>query len=195
MGNVMGRSRRALTAGALVVLSAAAAIAGCGAADETAHHHHHGGAAAAATPARATGAAWRPKAGLPLRDPRQLYARDGVLRVDLTAARGRIVVSGSSVVAQPFNGQFVGPTLHIRPGETIEATIHNKTNAQTNIHYHGLHVSPTGLSDNVFRTFEPGSTSRSVVECRATTTPAPSGTTSTSTASPRASWRAACRVC
>ncbi|MDO8186924.1 multicopper oxidase family protein [Conexibacter sp. JD483] len=147
------RSRRALAAAALVAFGAAGA--GCGAATEAAHHDHHAAAASAA--------AWRPKAGLALRDPRQLYARDGVLKVDLTAARGRIVVSGSSVVAQPFNGQFVGPTLHVRPGDTIEATIHNKTDAQTNIHYHGLHVSPTGLSDNVFRTFEPGSRSRSVV--------------------------------
>ncbi len=161
MGNRTARARRALAAGALVAIGVVAA--GCGAAGGAGQHHHDHSAAAAAGRAPAKVAAWRPKAGLPLRDPRQLYARDGVLKVDLTAARGRIQVSGSSVVAQPFNGQFVGPTLHVRPGDTIEATIHNGTKAQTNIHYHGLHVSPTGLSDNVFRTFEPGRTVRSVV--------------------------------
>jgi suppressor of ftsI len=34
----------------------------------------------------------------------------------------------------------------------------------TNIHYHGLHVSPLGESDNVFRDFTPGSKNNSVVD-------------------------------
>lgn len=106
---------------------------------------------------------WDPKPGLPFAEPLQLHARGGVLRVELTAERGMIDVSGSKVVAQPFNGRLIGPTLHVKPGETIEATIENATDQETNIHYHGLHVRPTGISDNVFRTFHPGQTVRSVV--------------------------------
>jgi FtsP/CotA-like multicopper oxidase with cupredoxin domain len=106
---------------------------------------------------------WNPKPGLPFSEPVQLRARHGVLRVSLTAHRGLIDVSGSPVVAQPFNGHLVGPTLHVHPGDTIVATIRNETDQETNFHWHGLHVSPTGISDNVFRTFHPGETVRSVV--------------------------------
>jgi FtsP/CotA-like multicopper oxidase with cupredoxin domain len=113
--------------------------------------------------AAAQAKAWTPRRGQPLSEPVQLHSRHGVLKVDLRAARGVIEVSGSRIEAQPFNGQIVGPTLHVRPGDTIEATIHNATDEDTNIHYHGLHVDPTGISDNVFRTFKPGQTVRSVV--------------------------------
>jgi suppressor of ftsI len=106
---------------------------------------------------------WDPKAGLPYGQPLQLHARRGVLKVELTAERGMVDVSGSQVIAQPFNGRLIGPTLHVRPGDTIEATIKNATDEDTNIHWHGLHVRPTGISDNVFRTFKPGQTVRSVV--------------------------------
>jgi suppressor of ftsI len=107
---------------------------------------------------------WDPKPGLPFHEPLQLHARSGVLKVELTAERGMIDVSGSRVIAQPFNGRLIGPTLHVRPGDTIEATIKNATDEDTNIHWHGLHVRPTGISDNVFRTFRPGQTVRSVVD-------------------------------
>lgn len=106
---------------------------------------------------------WSPKPGLPFAEPLQLHAENGVLRVVLTAERGMVDASGSPVLAQPFNGRLIGPTLHVKPGDTIEATIKNATDEETNIHYHGLHVNPTGISDNVFRTFHPGQTVRSVV--------------------------------
>jgi FtsP/CotA-like multicopper oxidase with cupredoxin domain len=107
--------------------------------------------------------AWAPVAGLPLAEPAQVHSRGGVLRVTLDAERTTITVSDSQVVAQPFNGRLVGPTLHVRPGDTIEVTIRNATTEHTNIHYHGMHVSPRGSSDNVFRTFAPGTTVRSRV--------------------------------
>lgn len=166
----MSSGRTRLVACALIALTPLAA-AGCGSSadGERDAHADHAEHAAPHVQAAARGsepwrhAAWRPVSGQPLEEPRQLYSRDGVLRVNLSARRGRIMVSGSPVVAQPFNGQFIGPTLNVRPGDTIRALIHNGTRQQTNIHYHGFHVSPDGLSDNVFRTFEPGSRNRSVV--------------------------------
>jgi len=106
---------------------------------------------------------WAPVTGLALAEPQQLYAKNGALRVTLDAERKTIRVSGSPIVAQPFNGQLVGPTLHVRPGDTIEVTFRNATPQDTNIHYHGMHVSPKGSSDNVFRTFAPGTTVRSKI--------------------------------
>lgn len=115
--------------------------------------------------------AWAPISGLELTQPEQLHAQGGVLRVTLDAERKTISVSDSQVVAQPLKGQLVGPTLHVRPGETIEVIFRNATPETTNIHYHGLHVSPKGHSDNVFRTFRPGTTVRSKVTLPKTHSP------------------------
>lgn len=103
-------------------------------------------------------APWAPVAGLPLSEPQQLYARDGVLKVTLDAELRTITVSDSKIVAQPFNGRLIGPTLHVRPGDTIEVTFRNATPQDTNIHFHGMHVSPKGDGDNVFRRFRSGTT-------------------------------------
>lgn len=103
-------------------------------------------------------APWAPVAGLPLAEPQQVYAHDGVLKVTLDAELRTITVSDSKVVAQPFNGRLIGPTLHVRPGDTIEVTFRNATPQDTNIHFHGMHVSPKGDGDNVFRRFRPGTT-------------------------------------
>jgi FtsP/CotA-like multicopper oxidase with cupredoxin domain len=137
-------TRRAARAGLLAALLALAAPAPALAEDEAP-------------------APWAPVSGLPLAQPPQLHAEDGILRVTLDAERGAIDVSGSPVMAQPFNGSIVGPTLRVRPGDTIEVTFRNATPDNTNIHFHGLHVSPRGRGDNVFRTFAPGSTMRSRV--------------------------------
>jgi FtsP/CotA-like multicopper oxidase with cupredoxin domain len=107
---------------------------------------------------------WNPVAGLPLSEPIQLRPHHGVLHVNLDARRRSIVVSGSPIEAQPFNGALIGPTMHVRPGDRIVATIRNATSEDTNIHYHGMHVSPRGISDNVFRVFHPGQTVKSVVD-------------------------------
>jgi suppressor of ftsI len=107
--------------------------------------------------------AWAPVAGAALTEPQQVYAKHGVLRVSLDAERKTISVSDSQIVAQPLKGQLVGPTLHVRPGDTLEVTFRNATPEDTNIHFHGMHVSPKGDGDNVFRTFAPGTTVHSKI--------------------------------
>jgi FtsP/CotA-like multicopper oxidase with cupredoxin domain len=57
----------------------------------------------------------------------------------------------------------MAPTLHIKPGERLVVNLVNKLE-QTNIHFHGLHVSPTGSSDNIFRVVEPGETVKYVLD-------------------------------
>lgn len=69
---------------------------------------------------------------------------------------------------------FVAPTIEVTPGETVRISLHNKlpsdpdcTNGHlpvntphcfngTNLHSHGLWVSPTGNSDNVLLSINPG---------------------------------------
>jgi suppressor of ftsI len=115
---------------------------------------------------------WKPVAGLPLKNPAQARPdASGTVRVKLTAAPQTIDVSGASLGARPFDTDVPGPTslngptIHVSPGGTIKVMFANRLGAQipTNIHYHGLHVSPRGVSDNIFRTFDAGKTYESVV--------------------------------
>ena len=108
---------------------------------------------------------WTPVAGTAFQEPEQIQRPpvDGPtdVVVDLHARSGLATVAGSPIYARTFNDEFVGPTIHARPGDTIKVTFDNDlgTNDEdklvpTNIHYHGLHVSPEGISDNIFRTFK-----------------------------------------
>jgi suppressor of ftsI len=116
--------------------------------------------------------AWSPVAGLPLKSPAQVRPdASATVRVKLTAQPQMIDVSGAPLGARPFDSDapgptsLNGPTIHVRPGGTIKVTFANRLGAQipTNIHYHGLNVSPRGKSDNIFRTFDNGKTYESVV--------------------------------
>ncbi|TLP90579.1 multicopper oxidase family protein [Nesterenkonia salmonea] len=94
--------------------------------------------------------------GADLIEPEVLVSRDGVLELDLIAAAARIEVAGREASVQAFNGSLPGPTLHVAPGDTIRVAMHNQLRVSTNLHVHGLHVSPEGNSDNPFVSIDPG---------------------------------------
>ncbi|WP_217549841.1 multicopper oxidase family protein [Streptomyces sp. GbtcB6] len=90
-----------------------------------------------------------------LRQPPVAASRGGVLDVTLTAAPGaRLTDRDTSAWA--FNGTCPGPTLRMRPGDVLRARLINHIDQPTNLHTHGLHVSPHGNGDNPFVTVEPG---------------------------------------
>lgn len=91
-----------------------------------------------------------------LLEPEVLRSSDGLLELTLTAALADVVVAGRQVRALTFNGGIPGPTLRVRPGDRIALTFRNRLDAPTNLHTHGLVVSPEGNSDNVFQVIEPG---------------------------------------
>ena len=95
------------------------------------------------------------RSGQPLREPPTLASRAGILEVALTAAPGA-VVAGRRTTALGYNGTTPGPTLRVAPGDVLRLTLANELDQTTNLHTHGLHVSPEGNGDNVFRMVEPG---------------------------------------
>jgi FtsP/CotA-like multicopper oxidase with cupredoxin domain len=78
------------------------------------------------------------------------------------------------VVHSPtFEGTIPGPTLSVKPGDTLSIDLANELPANPqvqranfyphdpytiNLHTHGLEVSPLGMSDNIFRKMQPGTT-------------------------------------
>ena len=87
--------------------------------------------------------------GEPLRQPDVVASRAGVLEVRLTAAPGARL-AGHDTSAWGFNGTSPGPTLLTRPGDLLRVRLVNQLAQPTNLHTHGLHVSPYGNGDNPF---------------------------------------------
>jgi len=96
-------------------------------------------------------------AGQLLTQPTVLASRNGVLGVRLTAAAG-VWLAGRHTRALGFNGTSPGPTLRIRPGDLLQVRLVNQLDQPTNLHTHGLHVSPEDHGDNPFVTVDPGAT-------------------------------------
>jgi FtsP/CotA-like multicopper oxidase with cupredoxin domain len=79
-----------------------------------------------------------------------------------------------------YPAQFPGPTLRVEPGDTLDLKMRNrladersgpalpKGAALTDLHSHGMVVSPLGDGDNVYRTMEVGGTYRTRIKIPAT---------------------------
>ncbi|MBL9081785.1 MAG: multicopper oxidase domain-containing protein [Planctomycetales bacterium] len=79
--------------------------------------------------------------------------------------------NGVQLRHRSYNGGLVGPTIRIRPGATLGVHLHNELPLEagaahpsvnlphgfndTNLHTHGLHVSPRSPADDVYRVVEP----------------------------------------
>jgi FtsP/CotA-like multicopper oxidase with cupredoxin domain len=100
---------------------------------------------------------------------------DGVLRADLVVRYAYRDSGGYRLSLRSYDGAIPGPTLRVQPGDTLRLRLINDLPPNpdpapqdmnhphhfnsTNLHFHGLHVSPAGISDNIFRTMAPGTTS------------------------------------
>lgn len=89
-------------------------------------------------------------------EPATLASTDGELSLALEATEGRFPLAGSWVRGLGFNGGVPGPTLRVRAGDHIRVTLRNRLSQPTNLHVHGLHVSPAGNGDNPFVRIESG---------------------------------------
>ena len=97
-------------------------------------------------------------------EPSVVRSSNGELKVTLTGAYAHNRIGADPVYLRAFNGKLVGPTLRVKPGDRIRLTLKNEMPGERwlpnmmnhlnsfntmNLHYHGLHVSPNGISDNV----------------------------------------------
>ena len=109
----------------------------------------------------------------------------GEVKLDLTIQKiqGKIFNPGTNTFDQvslrsyqsgteKSGSPFVGPTIHIKPGDTVRVKMSNKLDPNkkiynqdvntphnfnsTNLHSHGLWISPSGNSDNVLIKIDPG---------------------------------------
>jgi FtsP/CotA-like multicopper oxidase with cupredoxin domain len=89
----------------------------------------------------------------------QPISRRGVgvgLSTTLRASEGPALVGTNDVRAITYEQMYPGPTLEVRPGELLKVDLVNDTRQPTNLHTHGLHVSPRAPSDDVLFAIAPG---------------------------------------
>ena len=107
-----------------------------------------------------------------LPNPPEIRTKGDVLRATFTVAPREVTVAGKTFTSNVINGQFVPPTLRVDRGSQTRIGILNQTGpadialkqpSPTNIHYHGMDVSPLVPADNVFVRVRPGTDYRSVV--------------------------------
>jgi FtsP/CotA-like multicopper oxidase with cupredoxin domain len=124
-------------------------------------------AAAAELPAAAR---WFDLAPGPFVAPETRRTLGGFLRTRLQVSMTRQRIGGDEVLLRSYERSLVGPTLRCRAGDVIEIDLLNQLPPEapahhgngphafntTNLHTHGLHVSPAGESDNVLIEVPPG---------------------------------------
>jgi FtsP/CotA-like multicopper oxidase with cupredoxin domain len=115
----------------------------------------------------------------PFQNPPEIVSSNGVLKTELVTEYtdpNTVSIAGCGVKLRTYGGRLVGPTLRAKPGDVLDILLSNRlpvetpdevaqqfeqerSNAHlsvvpasfntTNLHTHGLHVSPSGNSDNV----------------------------------------------
>ncbi|MDR4511147.1 MAG: multicopper oxidase family protein [Nitrososphaeraceae archaeon] len=105
-----------------------------------------------------------PLKGMNFSKTNSVHSHEGILETTMIIDEHEGMVGNQSVKAITYNGSLNGPTLHIKPGERMVIYLVNKLEQPTNIHFHGLHVSPLGSSDNIFRVIGPGETVKYVLD-------------------------------
>jgi FtsP/CotA-like multicopper oxidase with cupredoxin domain len=114
-------------------------------------------------------AAWEPA---DLIEPEVRRSVNGELRTTLRVGYAYHDIGGYQLSLRTYDGRVPGPTLRAQPGDVLRIALINDLPANreelpvnpdlphrfntTNFHLHGGHVSPSGDSDNVLRSMEPG---------------------------------------
>jgi FtsP/CotA-like multicopper oxidase with cupredoxin domain len=66
---------------------------------------------------------------------------DGVREYTVTAAEGELeFFSGISVPTMGYDGDYLGPTLHLRQGERVSIRVRNRLREATTVHWHGVYL-------------------------------------------------------
>jgi suppressor of ftsI len=99
-----------------------------------------------------------PFPGMNFSKPKDVWSKNGVLKTTLSADYKVGKIDNKTITAMLYNGSLPGPTLHVYPGDRMEINLINNLNEPTNLHFHGFHVSPAGISDNVLLEVAPGKT-------------------------------------
>ncbi len=108
---------------------------------------------------------------VPFLEPQEIRSINGFFSVTLDVDYGEFAIGPHQVRLRTYNGSLVGPTFKVKPGDVLEIKLRNHLPDEpehlgnhndlhgfntTNLHTHGLHVSPKGRADNILLRIGPG---------------------------------------
>ena len=93
----------------------------------------------------------------------------GLVEVNVEARPAQVNINGTTANLLTYNGTYPGPTIRVKRGDRLKIHFRNSLppmdsnllgyeREMTNLHTHGLHVSPAGESDNSMLEFTSGET-------------------------------------
>jgi suppressor of ftsI len=86
-----------------------------------------------------------------LLQPPEIRSRNGELNVTITAAPAPMQLGDYPFTGFVYNDSYLPPLLRVRLGDTLRIRFRNAlAEGFSNLHFHGMNVSPRGRSDNVF---------------------------------------------
>ena len=107
-----------------------------------------------------------------LMQPEVRRSANGILSTTLRVGYAYKDIGGYRLSLRTYEGDVPGPTFSVRPGDMLHIKLINGLPPNpdavpvdrmlphhfntTNLHFHGGHVDPGGISDNVFRSLQPG---------------------------------------
>ncbi|CAH0491437.1 unnamed protein product [Peronospora farinosa] len=109
---------------------------------------------------------------VPLETRRSVH---GELNTSLIVAQKLVNNGPIAFYTRAFDNSVPGPLLVLQPGDVLNIHLINKLGPNgpgnwtfntmhgpnnTNLHFHGMHVDPTGTADNVFRIVSPGKSAK-----------------------------------
>ncbi len=92
----------------------------------------------------------------PFATPTQYRSENGVLFVTMEARPTSVALGPYSIRGATYNGEYGGPVLRVKPGDTLHFRLVNHLAQNTNVHFHGLGVSPQGRGDDSMHMVRPG---------------------------------------
>ncbi len=88
--------------------------------------------------------------------PSEIRSSGGKLHTELTISFQENKAGDLRFTSTVYNGDYAAPLLRVRPGDTINLRLRNLDPSKpSNVHYHGLNVSPKPPGDSIFVQVEP----------------------------------------
>ena len=92
-------------------------------------------------------------------NPPSVTSTNGVLAYTVTAAPARVTVAGRTFLSNVYNGSYIPPVLRVKRGDEVRITFVNRIDKadieiegpeSSNVHYHGMNISPNEPADNPY---------------------------------------------
>jgi FtsP/CotA-like multicopper oxidase with cupredoxin domain len=89
-------------------------------------------------------------------EPEVRSSSSGALSTRLLVAEAEVPIARKATRALVYESTYPGPTFEVHAGDLLEVGLVNHSKQPTNLHTHGLHVSPKPPSDDVLLDIAPG---------------------------------------